>query len=263
MENKMKKTIALGAVIMLCAVAVIGVGYAAVFNGNARTYNSGNSTDAGYMTLTPSGDNDTAKWQAITVNANSEFDSYTYYSTATKVAYNFTNGGSGITLTSTNCVSPTLTDDVTYFSKSLGEKTLIVNNGSGKDVKTIQLTVTPTDKVGNAEFVYFIKVAAGSYEKYAVLDDASAQAATAKVFDGITNGLVDDTNTTDVDESVITTLNITVTLYVGYVANVTIPDNFIGPATSTANNDAHESASLVPVGFDDLSFGFAIVDTTA
>ena len=50
MENKMKKTIALGAVIMLCAVAVIGVGYAA-FSGTARTYNEGNSATSGYIGL--------------------------------------------------------------------------------------------------------------------------------------------------------------------------------------------------------------------
>ena len=77
MEAKGRKMVAMGVVIALCAVAMIGAAYAA-FAGNASTYNQGNTVTPGFMTLTPDGDTAAARWAAISSTGSQELDTYSY-----------------------------------------------------------------------------------------------------------------------------------------------------------------------------------------
>ncbi len=114
MEAKGRKMLALGIVAMLCAVAIIGIGYAA-FGGNARTYNQGNSTTAGYMTLTPGGDGN-AKWNGIAADADVAISTYVH---STGTAYYFAGNSTTETVDST---------DGYTVSDALGSKTFTLDN---------------------------------------------------------------------------------------------------------------------------------------
>ena len=145
MENKGRKMLALGIVAMLCAVAIIGIGYA-TFAGNARTYNQGNSNTAGYMTLTPN-DEGQGVWAGIAVDADVAFSTYVY---SAGTAYYFAG----------ESTSPVTVDSTGGYtvSAALGTKTFTVANNTGNDISSINCVATPSEIDGNQYFIYIICV---------------------------------------------------------------------------------------------------------
>gem|GEM_PF-4497416 len=248
---------ALGAVIMLCAVAIIGVGYAA-FNGNARTYNENNSVAAGDMTLSPNGADQTEKWGAISYNVAEAFDTYVYSDgTNDHVAFYYTDstGAGDISLTTSNSDYGSA---VTLYSKSLGSKAYTVTNKTGAAITALNFYITPSTDVGNAEFLYFAKISytnssSVTVDQYRMLTSAGEKTCP------VSSISIADTSS----------LVITVELFVGYVKDVYIPDSYIGPALANPaepgdyDQAAHLSVSEEPEGFADLDLGFRVHDATA
>ena len=243
MENKMKKTIALGAVIMLCAVAVIGVGYAA-FNGNARTYNDGNSASSGYITVTPNGEGE-AQWTQISNNAVDEFSTYVYNSSGTKTAYQ---------LIGAEAQTVTVGSTAGYVVKSLGTaKAFTVTNKTAAAITSAKIAIKQSANVGVSEIVYIVKVN-DEYKAFQTTGDTmNALEFTVSDF-----AAAEGVNPLAVDG----TYEFTVGLYIGYLPDVTIPANGIGPATSTANNDAVESTDA-PANLSNFGISIAFIDTTS
>ena len=248
--------VALGVVVALCAVAMIGAAYAA-FAGNARTYNENNAVTAGSMVLSPNGQ---TAWVAFTGASalDLEFESYTYNDSGTKTAY-YKTGGTPI-------------DDYTAFV--LGSaKDFIVTNNTLEAIGSFDLIVTPTAAVGNADFVYIMGVNDGTNDYYEVLDNDASDGIDALEFN----------ITATIAQAAGSTLNLEVTLYIAYEADVYIPDSFIGPALSesaratacnvdnehpynaaTMNYDqAAKQSNDGPDGFADLDFGFCVTNTAA
>lgn len=248
MEYKMKKSMALGVVIMLCAVAMIGAGYAA-FSGNARTYNEGNSATSGAIVLANDG------FTAMFAAANTEFD---VYNAETATCYYFE---SGVT-TEKFAISTT-----NYVGKALltTEKKIEVTNNTGADISSLTFN-TRTDKanVGNADFPYIIKVAidgiTGS-EKYAILSTS----ATTDVPVIFTDFLPAEGTQAFADGAMIT---LTIQIYIAYSANYFVPNSGIGDVVETvpdgqgANYTAAKSSTAGPVDLDDVDFGFTVIDST-
>ena len=249
MEYKMKKSMALGVVIMLCAVAMIGAGYAA-FNGQARTYNEGNSATSGAIVLT------NGSFNAMFASANTEFDSYT---AQTATCYYFTSG------TTTQDITISNTD---YVGKALltSEKQIGVTNNTGADISSLTFKVR-TDKanVGNADFPYIIKVAIDGVtdsEQYAILSTSAATDVSVVFTDfAATEG------TQAFADAASITLNIQV--YVAYSANYFVPNSGIGdvvvaaPAGHESEYTAAKSSATVPVDISDVDFGFTVIETPA
>ena len=252
MENKGKKMLALIAVIGLCAVALIGAGYAAFGSGiTARTYNSDNNVDAGSIVIAPNGDNTTPAWQAITgANANKqEFKTYSYGTgNNTSTAYYLTGAASIGSIT----VGQTTTN---YVGISLGSKTFTISNQTSADITKVTLSVEQSKLVGNADFKYFVKV--------------------GNVLQELQNsGEITALNFTDIvvdidayDGTTVSTDTVTVNLYIGYAEDVYIPDVGYGPAVDYEHkgNDHSQGAkesSLFPVSVSDLALKIGLQDTT-
>lgn len=246
MEYKMKKSMALGVVIMLCAVAMIGAGYAA-FNGHARTYNEGNSAEAGFMTLTPSGTGE-AKWDAITSGTNNGFayfDTYTYYVMSgdpevktDKFAYYF-NGTS-----TTNITVGEETDK--YTIAQIGTKDFVVSNETGAQITSFTLKIIQNNSAGNTDFKYIVKVG----DVYQALSTTGATsydsgALTFSITQAIASG---------------SSGNITVDLFVGYSANIYVPNTFMGPADaqSATNTIPAKESGVGPTDLASLTLGFSV-----
>ena len=157
--------LALGAVIMLCAVAIIGAGYAA-FAGTASTYNENNNATTGYMTLTPQATGaQTSIWDAIVGNAKSNFSTHVYQdSTNAKVAYYLSDAASNVTISGYDVV------------KAVGTKDFILLNEADPSINAIDIKVkaaaidgsTPL-AYGDAEFAYVLGIKIGNVEKFCVI----------------------------------------------------------------------------------------------
>ena len=241
--------LALGAVIMLCAVAIIGAGYAAFSNtATARTYNEGNSATAGYMTITPDGSG-AAAWDAISTNAvKSEFSSYAFlHESNTNVAY-YSNGtvldidGSPVN---------------GWCVKELGTaKAFTLKNDTGAAIS--QITFGAKAKIGdegaignNTDYKYFLKVSNGTNVLYLDVDATEEKTGTLAL-----------TSIPDGEDGAIT-----VQLCIGYQVNCYLPTNFIGDVSASAaagyTQAAHYSATLAPEDMKNISFAFSVLDTTA
>ncbi|WII09351.1 hypothetical protein O8W32_00630 [Methanomassiliicoccales archaeon LGM-DZ1] len=247
MEYKMKKSMALGVVIMLCAVAMIGAGYAA-FNGHARTYNEGNSANAGFIELVPGGTGD-AQWTPLSNNVATAFSEYTYNDGGTKKAYYIAAGD----VDSDTPVAPI----ANYVVKVLGSKTYTVANKTSEAITAIDFGVKSDKGVGNTDFVYVVKVANGASIQYVVLNTSAATAENVLSFTGLS--VAAETGTT----------TFTVSLCIAYLPNVYIPDSFIGPAVTPTDDDHDQGAKQsttgpvdIGTGDDALALGFSVTDAT-
>ena len=244
--------LALGAVIMLCAVAIIGAGYAAFSTtANARTYNEGNSVTAGYMTLTP-GAAGSADWTAISTDAKAEYSAYTFqHSTNTYDAYYITDAA----LVEVTGVANG------YYVKELGTaKTFTLKNETGAAINQVTFgakakVAQATDLGSNAEFKYFLKVVNGSNTPLYLEVNATTEQTGTLTLTSIPN---EDSGA------------ITVQLCVGYQVNCYLPTDFIGDVSATAaqgySQAAHYSSADTPLAPEDMvnvSFAFSVLDTTA
>lgn len=227
MEYKMKKSMALGVVIMLCAVAMIGAGYAA-FNGNARTYNMDNSATAGYATFA------SADWNAITNgNGTADLDTYIYGDTTTKTAYYFTGSTTTATISTKD-----------YTLSQIGTKDFTLTNQTGAAISAYKVGVTASKAVGSDSFEYFVKIG-NTYQALATSGSVSELLFDISPASAIADGGSD---------------TVTIALYIGYVANVYLPNDFIGPAYASSG-EGHTQAAIqtdtAPADFDSLSFALA------
>ena len=230
---------------MLCAVAIIGAGYA-MFAGDARTYNEGNSATAGYMTLTP-GTEASENWDAISTSAVvAEFDSYKFkHESVTNVAYY----ADGATL-----VEESTSPAYEYYVKELGTaKAFTIENQTGAAITQVTFgakAVTGTGSAvgSNADYKYFLKVS-GTNTVYIDVDTATEKTGTLTV--SIGNEAKGE---------------ITVQLCIGYKVNCYIPDTFVGDISATAGTGytqaAHYSATLAPEDMKNISFAFRVADAT-
>ena len=249
--------LALGAVVMLCAVAIIGAGYAAFSNtASARTYNENNSADVEYLTLAPGGDSVAARWAAISTISNKvAFSTYQYVTMVDddsdpstpdvpdeeKVAYYFADAGSAGT-------GPA----ATYTVKAIANKDFILTNSTSSTLTKIQFKTQASAEaaawtaLSGSDFKYFVKVTVG---------------ANAPVYILLNDTLM---NTGDQTVSVASgdPLTINVAICIGYVPNVTIPASYHGEATHTESDNAIDS-DAAPIDLPNVSFAFEVTDTSA
>ena len=238
--------LALGAVIMLCAVAIIGAGYAAFANtATARTYNEGNSTTTGYMVLTPGGA--TENWDAITATTDDvSFSTYKYRPIvsedpltygSSKVAYYMTGGAMGTGVAAD------------YYVKVIESKDFNISNqtGAGVSAITFKALAKAAGDIGNTDFVYFLKVTSGSNVVYLTIDKTTEQSGDLTLTSEITNG---------------NNANITVSVCIGYDPNCAIPDDHIGDVESDVGTGYTQAAvtdvTSAPAGFSNVSFAFGV-----
>ncbi len=238
--------LALGAVIMLCAVAIIGAGYAAFSNtATARTYNEGNSATAGYMTLTP-GAAGSANWDAISADVDVALSSYVYNS---GIAYYFAD----------ESTSPVTVDSTAgYTVASLGSKDIVITNQTGGDISTVDFVVKQDKVVGNADFIYIVCVN-GVYKALQYTGDVA----------DITFAITIDTDTTTAENEPLAdgeSYAVSVSLCIGYVANCQIPTSWIGAVTAgtegTGTLARNQGAPVDIESTNALAFAFKVVDTT-
>jgi len=240
MENKGKKMLALVAVIGLCAVALIGAAYAA-FGGVANTYNVGNATDVGYMTLTPQAGQTTGAWDAI-VDADKSFNTYVYDSSGTKTAYYINEAADNVTITGYSYV------------KAMGAKAFVLDNQTGDTISALDISVmakaidlnTPL-AYGNDEFAYFLGIVGSGTEQFVKIGATEMDFSDVEVsFTG-------------------TQATITATIYIAYNVDGYIESSFpVGvPATQSSathtvgvNTSANAPADLA------ASFAFLAEDAT-
>ncbi len=242
-EHKTRKMLALGAVIMLCAVAIIGAGYAA-FAGSARTYNQGNSVDVGNITMGPTGSTVAEKWAAISTTDNKEvFGTYRYVTEdvtpVEKTAYYF------------NVAGDTIDDGGVadgYTVKQVASKDFIITNDSGSAISAINFKVKASADTPAGDFKYFLKVTIGTTVTYLNVSTAE-QETTAKAI--------------AIAAAAGSTGTISVAICVGYVANVYIPATFIGPATTTATAYPAIDSSAIPADLENVSFAFEVLDASS
>ena len=294
MEAKGRKMLALGVVAMMCAVAIIGVGYAAFSNtANARTYNENNSTEAGYMVLSPSGTAITAWTPIVTTAAEENFSTYSYQHVVdeelAKLFYSATGeapftaataeqvmagnnifysetGAAPFTAATAEQKAAAFSSEMAYYfevagsevnsltAKSLGTKTFSLENQTGASFNQVTFKVTSA-LVGvsasygtNADFKYFLKVQNNSNTPQFVDITDALETGVEVTLDvtAIADGASDD---------------IVVTLYVGYDADVFVPNSGIGDvfADSGVGHDiAAINSALGPEDMKGVSFGFAV-----
>ena len=239
--------LALGIVAMLCAVAMVGIGFA-TFGGNARTYNQGNSTTAGYMTLTPV-DGGTGVWAGIAVDADVAISTYVH---STGTAYYFAG----------NSTSPVTVDETQGYtvSAALGTKTFTLANHTGNDISSISFVATPDETVGSANFIYIICV--GGVYKALPYTGQPGDIAFAITID------TDDQQQGNQPLEDGDTYDVSVSLHIGYIANCKIPTTWVGPTTETSapTGTLAINAAAAPASIDSanngLSFAFKVLDTT-
>ncbi len=237
--------LALGAVIMMCAVAIIGAGYAAFSNtANARTYNEGNSATAGYMKLTPNGEG-AARWTGISNAAEADFSSYFYNDGVNdSTAYYFDGTPTSATVDGTEG----------YTVLSLGSKVYTLENETGAAITTVSFAVTQDKLVGNGDFIYIVCVD-GVYKSLKYTGELAAITFTVTV-DGEpgTEGKQPLDNTSSCD--------ISVALYIGYLADCKIPTTWHGnvlPTSAESGTPAKHGASPTGIPANDaLSLSFAV-----
>ena len=190
---------------VVIALLFMGIGYA-VFTGDARTYNPDDKETLAYMSVTPTDFN--AIFNDTYGVGTSIFDTYVYAGPNTAYAFD-----EGMTV-----VDVAVDQQTTYKAVELGAKNLTVLNNTNGDITALRVDINATGTVGNASFVYIFKLVVDQTTKYIV-------------FDGDTTGYT-TINAAINDE---TSGTIALTVYVGYIPNVQVPANYIGPATNDVN----------------------------
>jgi len=232
MENRkiIVGVVALAALLLLFA----GVGYA-VFNGNARTYNEGNTDALEYMTATP------ADFDPIAADAESLFDTYVYGHTYTKVAdaekssEHFGDYYLFITNKYVKADDGVRTYDANadYFTKNAGVATAYVLNDAGVDDSfAVYLPVASPDS--------------GDFDKYYLIDGNNY----VKADDGVRTY---DANADYFTKAVYTAL--------GLGDKVIAVDNQTGSDISALNLAI--KAAPGPIGSTDFVYVFEVVGTAA
>ena len=248
---------------MLCAVAIIGAGYAA-FAGTAKTYNGGNSADVGYITLAGNGDQPSEVWAPFTADVDDNiFSTYSYYTSTgsapsititSHMAYYLINTDDNINFVDDNGTPDDDSDDVTttYINKAVGQKEFILTKATSESISavTVSAKLTTPASIGNEDFVYIMGVKIGNTEKYNLIG------ANAMNFEDLAVTFENNAAT------------ITVTIYVGYVAEGYIatefPTGVPDPSTAGGKTQAvHTSDTNAPVGFTGATFAFTVVDAAA
>lgn len=260
MKRMQKKKIVAGiTAIVVLALLFAGVGYA--FSGTARTYNQGDEQTLAYMSVTPADFNPIF----VSTNGGTIFDTYAYEDAdptdPALVAYAFKAASTPVTVPGQPAV--------TYTALQLGSKNMTVLNNTGEDITALTFNIKATGNVGNTDFVFIFKLTnADSYvsasqstysnevtyytfdanqKAYAAanpqpanqteldartyyLKDTSAEYI---VYNGVNNG------SATINASLFDTKSntITVTVYIGYVVNVYVPNNYIGPASATEKHE--------------------------
>jgi len=272
MENR-KIIVAVTAIAALLLLFA-GVGYA-VFSGNARTYNEGNSDNLAYMTATPSDFNPFAN------DVSTIFDTYVYDGavyTTKDIADAAAFAAAGTLYVKNGNVYEEVVGDydaeATYYAKvniqdankayafkdqasvvavegysciQLGTKTVTIDNQTGEAITALDVNIKAAD-LGTSDFVYIFKFQnAENTAKYAMFYGTGAEARDVKelAVTSIADGATGDVN---------------VTLYIGYVSNVFVPENYIGAATPTAADPVKDHPYIVcdsePASMANVDFGF-------
>ena len=244
--------LALGIVAMLCAVAIVGIGYAA-FGGSAKTYNQNNAATAGYMTLTPQGATTAAEWAAITTASDvTGFDTYAYAVMEDhdsdpetpdqyvdyKAYFFVTPGGEAGTGVANN-----------YTVKEINSKTFRLTNQTGSAITSVKFDATASQNAPAGNFVYFLKVTVGEASPvYMNISTEKQQTAAINITSVATGNYVD----------------IDVAICIGYIANVYVPNNYIGPAgpSEVGRTIPAIKDGTGPVGLTATSFSFGVIDFT-
>ncbi len=220
MKTMQKKKIVAGiTAIVVLALLFAGVGYA--FSGTARTYNQGDEQTLAYMSVTPDDFNPIF----VSTNGGTIFDTYVYQGATLDadplIAYAFNVDEETVVDLTANAT--------TYKAVALNNvaKTLTVENQTGDSISKLNVAINATGTVGNTDFVYIFKLQ--------VVGDTPENTKYI-VFNGNATGNVDITPLAAIaDEG---TKDIAVTVYVGYVANVYVPNNYIGPASGSEKQEA-------------------------
>ena len=245
MKTMQKKKIVAGiTAIVVLALLFAGVGYA--FSGTARTYNQGDEQTLAYMSVTPKDFNPIFTGSTI-------FDTYVYDDSGIKTAYAFDS--------EVATVKDVIIDTTTYKAVLLGTKNMTVLNNTGAEITALSFAISGT--AGNGDFVYIFKltntesfVSAASFVAgvtYYVLKnqnyvEANPQPTVNNFGEGtyyvqdtayvVFNGSAPSPATisaslADTEDNVIT-----VDVYLGYVPNVYVPSNYIGPAADNVDGYA-------------------------
>lgn len=221
---------------MLCAVAIIGAGYAAFSNtATARTYNAGNSATAGYMTITPTAGG-TNVWDPISTDAIVDsFSTYVYGKGSPAVsatAYYFAD-------------TPTPLHELTALKIGTVTKTFTIENQTGDAISKLSFKVTAVVGEGgslgtNAEFIYFLKIGDLFYD----INDALKSGVSQDLTISIANGESETINAE---------------LYIGYVEDYAIPTGYVGAlvAKGTGAQNVNDS-DVAPADMKNVSFAFEI-----
>lgn len=150
--------------------------------------------------------------------------------------------------------APTTTIMDVYTAYLLGSKTITIDNQTGADITSIDVNVKAFDNAGNAnnigstDFVYVFEFKNGSND------------AVYAVFDGSTNDKdVKGIAVTGLTDGATAVLD--VKLYIAYVANVFVPTNYIGPATTTATALPYIVPATLPVDLSETDFAFNFTET--
>ena len=211
--HKNRIVLAVTAIVVL-ALLFAGIGYA--FNGTARTYNQGDEQTLAYMSVTPNSF-DPIFTDAAT--AKTIFDSYVYNDGTTKAAYAFNE--------TEETVEEVTVDATAYKAVKLNSTALqlTVLNETGAAISKINVAVDSTKTVGNGDFVFIFKLQ--------VVGDAPDNIEYI-VFNGFASANVNIT--TSIADT--TSKIVAVTVYVGYEADVYVPNNYIGPAINNPTRQA-------------------------
>ena len=264
--------LALGVVAMMCAVAIIGIGYA-TFGGTARTYNEGNTATAGNILI------ENESFTAMISAAGVEFDTY---SAESGDAYYFESGGATVN---------------SLFAKQVGDaKDLTVNNRTGAAITALTVGAKSSVAITNAEFIYFFEVSITNLATATPADDDQMDArlylyysgdsgvtftpATPAQMDARENlyycapvvGYINLPAATTEQTVTISTgtiadnksVTVSLQLYIGYAANCSVPDTFIGDLGAAGADDSIDAirSATGPVDVATVNFGFSVADGT-
>ena len=225
MEAKKTKILALAVLAMLCAVAIVGAAYAA-FAGTAKTYNAGNNATAGYIEI------ENASFSPMINSVSADFDTFTYESGKAWFLQN-----------------PAAQPVDSKTAKAIGDlKSITVNNKTGAPISKLAVTVKTSADVGNNDFVYFMAVTVGSYPTQYISPVSAA--GTTLNFD-LTTPIADNGD-----------VAVTFQLYIGYVADVWAPNDFMSTAVDVAPHDPGfvpgKTSTAGPVDLTNVTFGITV-----
>ena len=241
MEAKGRKMLALGVVAMMCAVAIIGIGYATAFGGTANTYNENNTATAKSLKL------DNAAWTAMVDVTAVEFDEYTYQ---TGHAY-YKTGATAVNTTYKGILLTTNTKDLT------------LTNNTGAAIAGISFTAFTGSSIGTTDFVYILEVSVGTAAEFSSEEEQTAYI----VFNGTAAPAAADielTSEINNNGSVLIKMN----LYLAYLPDVEVPASMIGPATAynpaspTVGATPAKASETGPAGatISSIGFGFSVTE---